>query len=202
MKKPRETSSIQQTLCIDYLQGLFTNQDLKTIEKLLWDESISLISHSHQPQPIAGLEELFAQVSLFLSQDIVQSIVLGLATNGVYDALKQTLLFVHHKLKNKSLLKLEGGKTEEVKPTIHFIIGGMRAILPLNIDEEKYKYFVDKMFASIDTKTVSEECYCKYDDEHNTIQIQSKDDIVFAAYQQQISHKKTITSKKVNKTGQ
>jgi hypothetical protein len=53
-------------LYIDYIQGAFTDEDLNTIEKYLVDESISLISHPFQPQPVAVLEELFAQISLFL----------------------------------------------------------------------------------------------------------------------------------------
>lgn len=72
MKKNNKASSIQRALYIDYIQGAFTDEDLNTIEKYLVDESISLISHPFQPQPVAVLEELFAQISLFLSNDIVQ----------------------------------------------------------------------------------------------------------------------------------
>ena len=178
-------------ILIDSLQTIFSLEDINELEMCLKQENIHLEMHTHQPQYIAGIEELFAQVQILLSPDIVYAITTGILTNGMYDVLKQFLKRILTKMSSVRLTKLQGEKeAKEVPPTIHFNIGQTHVILPLGIDDTKYEYFVDKMFEYMGSQDVKKGGYCIWNDENEEVKIYTQSEIAQKAFLEQTAREK------------
>lgn len=86
-----------------------------------------------------GIEDFFPQIQAFLSPDIVQVFCQGIATNAIYDGIKWFLFSLRQIAKKKTLTKVQNGKiTTNVVPLIHFNIGQMHVVLPMDIEDEKF----------------------------------------------------------------
>lgn len=181
----------KSTVGIDYLEGTLSDDALKEIEDCLHTASLSLYAHSHKPKHIAGIEDFFAQVSIVLSPDVVAAICTGLITSGVYDVIKKALCFIYSNLKTKKLTKIQNGKiTENVTPTVHFTIGKNHAVLPLDISDEKFCYFVDGFFKAVSAETVTKEQYIYFDREQDGLVTYTKEEISQKSYQEWLESQK------------
>lgn len=170
---------------LDYLQGAFNNEDLLILENELKDSKLSLMSHETPPKHIMGIEDFFPQIQAFLSSDVVQAICLGLATNAIYDGIKCFLVLLRQLAKKKPLSKVQNGKvTTNVTPTVHFNIGQMHAVLPMDIDDEKFKYFVDKAFESVNEQSIAKETYFIYSEKTGEAKHYTQHELVQRAYQE------------------
>lgn len=171
-----------KAILIDYLQDILKIEDLKDLEDGLSQEDILLDARSHKPQYMNGLEEMFAQIQIFCSSELVFAIGTGILGSGIYDVLKVFLRKIYNKLKNVFVTKIQSDKMEEIQPTIHFIIGDVKVILPLDIDNEKYEYFIDKLFESMHSETISKKEYCVWNKEKETIEYYSRTEIARKEY--------------------
>ncbi len=170
---------MNNSLIITYQKGIFNNADIKELECSLENAEIKLIAYEHPPRIINGIEELIPLIMFGLSPDIANAIMLGVATNFVYDAVKQFLMAVYQKLTYKKLFKMSNGKIKENnKNPIQFIIGKNRVILPTDIDEEKYKYFVDNFFEMIDKDKFQEEYFCYYNEKSCTFMYYTEEEVI------------------------
>lgn len=171
------------TMAIDYLENSFTKEELLIIEDALKEGSIKLLTHSHTPKHIAGVEEFFPQIMLLLSPDIVSLICQGLLTNALYDALKTSVIHVYSAIKKKPLSRIQSGKIEtDVIPNVHLKMGKASMLLPINLGEEKFKYCVDKMFEAINQDVVEHSYYLKYDEDKKGFECLTKTQIIGQAY--------------------
>lgn len=180
------------TMKIDYLEGVFDAEALKDIQTDLQKAEICLDARPHHPRSIAGIEELFPQVSIVLSSpDIFQQIFVGIISSVMYDAIKNSLFRIWQKLKLSKITKIQNGKiTENTTPVAHFTIGQSHAILPFDIDDEKFKYFVDKFFETTNVGAVTEELYFYYNKETNGIITYTKDQIAQKSYLEWLAQQK------------
>jgi hypothetical protein len=154
--------NFQSSISIDYLEGSFSESELNELKEILESSQFSLTTSSHEPINIGGIEELFPQIKMLVSPDIVNAIILGLVTSGAYDTLKTTLMFIYHKIRAKQFWKISPSKKMKSIPTVHFIMDSTHVILPMELDNEKFEYFVDSFFESLDKKELSTCRYIRY----------------------------------------
>lgn len=80
---------------------------------------------------------------------------------------------------------MQNGKVDtNATPTIHFNIGQMHAVLPMDIDDEKFKYFVDKAFESVNEQSIAKETYFIYSEKTGEAKQYTKHELVQKAYQE------------------
>ena len=80
---------------------------------------------------------------------------------------------------------MQNGKiTTNVVPSIHFNIGQMHAVLPMDIDDEKFKYFVDKAFETINEQTVAKETYFIYSEKTGEARHYTQHELIQQTYQE------------------
>ncbi len=179
----KQKAILKSTMAIDYLENSFTKEELHLIEDTLKEGSIKLLTRSHTPKHIAGVEEFFPQIMMLLSPDIVSLICQGLLTNALYDALKSSVIHIYSSIKKKPLTRIQNGKIEtDVIPNVHLKIGKSSMILPINLDEEKFKYCVDKMFEAINRDVVEHSHYLKYYEGKKEFECFTKSQIIGQAY--------------------
>lgn len=172
-----------KVVLLDYVQNTFSSNDILELHNCLKPEGIILKEHVHKRQYIAGIEELFAQIQIILSPDFVNVISTGLLTNGMYDVMKIFLQKIYFKMNQIRLTKMQTGKEiKEVPPVIHFNVGNMKVTLPLDIDNGKYEYFVDKLFEYLASNTSPKEGYGFWNREKEEIEHYTKSEIVRKIY--------------------
>ena len=105
-------------VCLDYFKGLFDADDLELYKKNLNDVGIELFERDKTSQVMAFMDEFTNQVSLWLSNSLIQAYFLGLIANSTYDVLKKAIIWMWNSLPGKKLIKLQaGGRIEEKEPT-------------------------------------------------------------------------------------
>ena len=176
MKK--QETKIFRTVGIKYLENSFSDEELNNISNILSAENIKLKTCSTPPKYTMCLEELFAHIQILLSPDIV-ALFSSLLYSGVYDAIKSSLKYIWQICKKKKIKKITKDKIEEISPVIHVNIGDLKAILPIDMPQEKYEYFVDKLFDSLNKDTISSERFAIFDEKENVIKYYTKTEVAF-----------------------
>jgi hypothetical protein len=158
-KNEMPTSSVG----VVYFQGILDSNDLLAIKDDLKGNGFLLVSCEIPSGFLAASESLYPHIQVFLSPDIVQTICVGIATNVIYDGIKFFLCSLRRLVKTKSFRKMQSGNViTDVTPAIHFNIGKMHAVLPMDIDDEKFKYFVDKALETVNEQIITKETYFIY----------------------------------------
>ncbi len=172
-------------IVIDYLENTFTEDELDNLSEMLSEANLSIWGHSHRPKHINGIEDLFAQITVILPPDLLQQIVIGLTINGLYDCIKLFFSSLWKIIKTKKLTKIQGEKiTENVMPTVHIQAGDLKVVLPTELEEEKFKYFIDRMFECINPETIKEAKYGFYDENSGEITLLTTQQIAEKAIQE------------------
>ena len=139
--------ALTNTIGLEYQQNAFETEELKELENGLSGCGISLKIHENTPKYIMGIEDLFPQIQIFLSPDIVQAICLGAVSGALWDGIKLFFKSLRKMVKKKPFTHISNGKVDtNATPNIHVNIGESHVVLPMDIDDEKFEYFVDKMF--------------------------------------------------------
>ena len=177
--------ALTNTIGLEYPQNAFETEELKELENGLSSCGISLKIHENTPKYIMGIEDLFPQIQIFLSSDIVQAICLGVVSGALWDGIKLFFKSLRKMVKKKPFTHISNEKVDiNATPNIHVNIGKSHVVLPMDIDDEKFEYFVDKMFESINRDTVTEEKYAFYDAEKQTLEYYSRHEVAMKSYKE------------------
>ena len=181
----RKNDCRSSAIGIEYLKNALATNEITELERDLNRYGIKLQTHSNDPRFIMGIEDLFPQIQIFLSPDIVQTICLGIASGALWDGIKFLFNSLRKIVKNKPSVHVSNGKLDtETTPNMHVNIGKNHIVLPTDIDDEKFEYFVDKMFESINQDTITEEKYVFYNAEKQTLEYYSKHEVAMKSYKQ------------------
>ena len=177
--------ALTNTIGLEYQKNAFETEELKELENGLSGCGISLKTHENTPKYIMVIEDLFPQIQIFLSSDIVQAICLGVVSGALWDGIKLFFKSLRKMVKKKPFTHISNEKVDiNATPNIHVNIGKSHVVLPMDIDDEKFEYFVDKMFESINRDTVTEEKYAFYDAEKQTLEYYSKHEVAMKSYKE------------------
>ena len=181
MKKKK----LDATISLDYLQGLLSKEDLKKLEDELNNNGFSLSSQETQPRYIAGVEDFFPQIQVFLSPDLLRNLYLGLVTNAFYDGIKYFLVLLRQMIQKKKISKIQSGNViNNITPVMHFNIGQMHVILPMEIEDKKFEYFVDKAFETANANDAAKETYFSYCEKTGEVQNHTRYELIQKTYQE------------------
>lgn len=170
---------------LEYQQNALGTEELKKLENGLNECGISLKTYANTPKCIMGIESLFPQIQIFLSSDIIQAICLGVVSSAVWEGIKFFLKSLRNMIKKKPLTRVSNDKVDtNVTSNIYLNIGKSHVVIPMDIDDEKFEYFVDKMFESINQDIITEEKYAFYDAEKETLEYYYRHEVVARSYKQ------------------
>ena len=149
------------TIQLQYLKGIISVDDLKLIRFKLGDHNIGFEWHDISDEPQASVEELLAPIILYLSSDVVQAYLLGLATSASYEVIKSTVLDLWRHISGKKLAKITMTDIEEVDANFDLdinISGQTRVKFKLkgNIPNSLKEKCIDKAFQLLETKSFPE----------------------------------------------
>jgi len=156
---------------LQYLKGIIPVEDLELVRSKLGEYGIGFEWHDISDEPQAGVEELLAPIILYLSSDVVQAYLLGLATSASYDVIKSTVMDLWRNISGKKLSKITLADIEEVDANFDLDIntsGQTRVKFKLkgNIPNSLKEKCVDKAFQLLESKSFPEirtGYVCRYD---------------------------------------
>lgn len=169
---------IHSSILLSFPEGYYSDIEVKKIQDIIAPADISLNTFPREPEIQAGFGELISEIQIILSNDLVDTICIGLATNAIYDAIKKLLFLVREKHKNNPIIYHNALNRQEERK-IHFCIGSCSVILPTDVSDDKYQYFVDKMFDYLNPQNVSDISYIRLN-KNNEVQYYTMVEIVEA----------------------
>ncbi len=86
---------------LDYYDGLITFNEIEEIEEILKNGEIELSRFDKNGVPYNSIEDFSLQVALFISNPIVQNIILGVSASVVWDSIKASSLYIWRKIKSR-----------------------------------------------------------------------------------------------------
>ena len=153
------------TICIDYIADAFSSAEIEIMRETLSSENIKLATKSHMPQCIMGIDQLLAQISIYLPPDIVTLLCQTIITRGTYDCIKALIVKIFQIIKNKHFSKIKNGKIlEDSIPNVHLVVGNNSIILPVNLDQEKFEYALDTFKDVINLQNIEKKHFSIYNE--------------------------------------
>jgi len=150
-----------ETIRLKYLQGIIPKVELDFIRSQLGELGIGFECNDISGDPQASLEEFLAPIILYLSSDIVQAYLLGLATSTSYDIIKATVLSIWRHISGKKFKKITLTDVEELDANFDLDVnttGRTRVKFKLkgNIPDSLKEKCVDKAFQLLESKAFPE----------------------------------------------
>ena len=159
------------TIHLKYPEGIIPKDDLELLRVQLGEHGIGFEWHDISDEPQASVEELLAPIILYLSSDVVQAYLLGLATSASYDVIKSTVLDLWRHISGKKINKITSTDIEEVDANFDLDVntsGKTRVKFKLkgNIPDSLKEKCIDKAFQLLESKNFPETrtgYVCRYD---------------------------------------
>jgi hypothetical protein len=159
------------TINLKFVKGIIPKDDLELLRSQLGEHDIEFEWHDISDEPQASVEELLAPIILYLSSDVVQAYLLGLATSASYDIIKSTVLNLWRHISGKKISKTTSNDIEEVDANFDLDVntsGKTRVKFKLkgNIPDSLKKKCIDKAFKLLESKNFPEirtGYVCRYD---------------------------------------
>ena len=134
---------------------MIPEDDLKLLRSQLVEHDIGFECHDISEEPQASVEELLAPIILYLSSDVVQAYLLGLATSASYDIIKSAVLDIWRHISGKKISKISSSNIEEVDANFDLDVntsGKTRIKFKLkgNIPDSLKEKCIDKAFLKIE----------------------------------------------------
>lgn len=186
--------TVTDDLVLDYLKNSFTSEDIDEFQNISAEYGFSFFSHEHKPQFINGPEIWFPQITVILSHEVIQNIACGLATNALYDWLKALLLSIQIKLnanlKNLPFYHISNGEIKEATPSVHIVIEQSHIDLPVDMEQEKFEYCIDKAMETVKQLNESKKTYCIWDEDTKAFKMYTYEESLRRNFSQKESSEK------------
>lgn len=162
---------MNETIHLKYLKGIIPKDSLELLRSQLGEHGIRFEWHDISDEPQASVEELLAPIILYLSSDVVQAYLLGLATSTSYDIIKSTVLNLWRHISGKQISKITSADIEEMDANFDLDVntsGKTRVKFKLkgNIPDSLKEKCIDKAFHLLESKNFPEirtGYVCRYD---------------------------------------
>ena len=99
---------------LKYLQGIIPESELDLIRSQFGDLGINFECIDLSRKPEASVEEFLAPIILYLSSDIIQAYILGLATSTSYDIIKTSIISIWRHISGKTIRKASPSEVKSV----------------------------------------------------------------------------------------
>ena len=167
------------TIQLKYLQGIIPESELDSIWSQFGELGIDFEYIDISGEPQAGVEEFLAPVILYLSSDIIQAYILGLATSTSYDIIKTSVISIWRHISGKTILKTTPSEEKSVSADFDLdikTIGQTRIKFKLkgDIPDKLKEKCVDKAFQLLEAKAFPEirtGYVCLYNIDHDEWEI-------------------------------
>jgi hypothetical protein len=146
---------------LKYLGGMIPESELNLIRSHFGKLGIDFECIDISGEPQASLEELLAPIILYLSSDIIQTYILGLATSTSYDIIKTSVVGIWRHISEKTIRKTTPSGVESVDASFDLdirTIGRTRIKFKLkgNIPDSLKEKCIDKAFQLLEAKAFPE----------------------------------------------
>ena len=173
---------------IIYGEKTFATNELNELRESLKVYGVELLSQETSPYTNACLDLLSPLVLFATDPNFIQTLISNVVSSGGYDAIKLVAKFLYSKFHNRHMTKIQGGKITEETANVQLAIGNNRMVLPVDIDQDKYEYAVDKFFETVkflEEEKTQEQVYYMYSESGERLIAKTERQIIAEAYERQ-----------------
>lgn len=165
-------------IVIIYDEGAFTEEERGQFLQAFSNDVLSAQMHTRSPYVNASLDFFVPTVEILLSPEIIQAIYCNLAAAAIITSLKVMLKLVWKQFHKKPFYKVTNHKITESDPNIQFSVGKNIMVLPVDVDQEKYEYAVDRFFEIASKGEPCEPVYTYYIEAMNDVESKTENQII------------------------
>jgi hypothetical protein len=167
------------TIHLKYLQSIIPETDLDLIRSKFGDLGIDFKCIDISGELRASIEEFLAPIILYLSSDIIQGYILGLATSTSYDIIKTTVINIWSHVSGKAIRKITPDGEESIAANFDLdvnVTGKTRVKFKLkgDVPDSLKERCVDKAFQLLESEVFPEirtGYVCTYNADHDEWEI-------------------------------
>ena len=178
------------TITIEYLKGLLSSEDIDELKQSFNDTDTLVEVKSYPPRVMAAIDELFSDIAINLSSDVVSGIFIGVISNGVFAALISCLKKIRYRVKNKKLHKVSAGEITDKTPNVYIKIDNLNIQVPISAKDEEYEYFTEHVFESVKEQEFKMQTFCFFDEKTHSFVYKSILEIGQYEYQKHIERER------------
>lgn len=187
----QEKESFNNTIGLIYMQGTLDDDDLLQLTDELEFHQLAILYRENPSRYLMGIEEFFPQIRAFLSSDIVQNICQNLASSAIFEGIKAFIITLRRSASKKRIARVQSNKIEtNVSPTIQLCIGDVNITIPADIDDEKLKHCLDKVFEYINDQSVVQETYLVYSERTGKFECYTRRELMHKKHEEHQSENK------------
>lgn len=170
---------------LDYYHGIIDDNDIAEIENNISPQGLLLSRFDKNGVPYASIQDFTLQIALFLSDPIVQTILLGVGTNSLWDSIKASSLLVWRRLKQRLWHLPEKGRKSKMNFGIKVCIDNESSIdlkLDGDVEEETILQALDKIIDLLKSVKANKSKTCNkffvYDKKKGWVEINAMEEIM------------------------
>lgn len=103
-----------KTILLIHIGGI-DNTEIENIENSLSKVDIQFKSHNTSGSIHASLSDFSLSTFLIINQPIIIELLRGIAINATWEIIKETIIYIHKKLKGKKIYRIDSNGTKEEK---------------------------------------------------------------------------------------
>lgn len=165
-------------IVIIYDEGAFSEEEHGQFLQAFSNNVLSAQMLTRSPYVYASLDFFVPSVEILLSPEIVQAIYCNLAAAAIITSLKVMLKLIWKQFHKKPFYKVTNHKITESDPNIQFSVGKNIMVLPVDVDQEKYEYAVDRFFEIASKGEPCEPVYTYYIEAMNDVESKTENQII------------------------
>ena len=169
---------------IIYGKGSFKDSELEALANEFAAYGLRLAAEERSPFINAAVDFFIPFLQIMLSPEMVSALSQGLLSCATYDAIKMLLASIRNKFYHHPICKIQGGKITKVTANIHFVVGNNLLVLPIDIDDKKYQYTVDKFMELAASTQPQKPTYSFYSEEMDQFLQKTQEEIIKSEYEQ------------------
>ncbi|WP_407384610.1 hypothetical protein [Ruminococcus sp.] len=169
-----------------YNRDSLSDEEITVLEQELADKGIVLLSRQRSQMTCASCDFFVPFIEFVTSPDFIVGITSGIVASIAWDSIKAFAVFLHHKYHDKKIKKIYPNKTVEEVPNIQMGFGDARFVLPMEVEQEKYEYAVDKFFEYASSHTPDKTTYVWYNEKDGSLITKSEEQTLKDGYKKQI----------------
>ena len=170
---------MQGTIRLTYLENIIPAPELNSIKSQFKDLGIDFECTDISREPQASAEEFLAPIVLYLSSDVIQAYLLGIATSTSYDIIKTSIISIWRRVSGKAIKRITPSRETSVAANFDLDISiseGTRVKFKLKggVSDSLKDKCIDKAFQLIESKAFPEKrtgYICLYNTDKNSWEI-------------------------------
>lgn len=168
------------SLGIVYMSNILCDDDIKKIKKYVELSNMPISFYENTTKYWASIDDLVAQVKIFLSNDLVKSLM----NDMIFLFICKLCNYIKNIIKSRHIKKIQGDKITEVKTNIHLQVKNICFIIPDNLSETELELYIELALKLSTIVNFQNQRYVYYNNEKKELFVYTENELMEKFYRE------------------